>query len=353
MGISIDLAEARSVLEAAVEVARSNAQLPNEWTDRTIANDQCPSKTFTPVLGTALLAKATDPRIDALSLKQKPGKNAYSARVLADKVLVPGAIVYGYFLRTTGREPLNNQPFFRYLRIDEIDRIKGGAAAYLPKLIEACEEINMLGSEEARLALAAFLRVRIQAHEDRENIDLRASELSLLETIDKTVRFVTEKPEGGKRGQAFVAAAFDLGGHDVRSIRVNDPSRNMPGDVIVIQSAVPVLAVEVRQKPVDFEDTQHFAESLRGGGVPLGLVAMLSPKQKQLDADEVQAKAEQNYGVALDCAYGVRQMLLTSVTWSGQPLDESLRTFPERYLSRLREIEVADESIREWASQFE
>ncbi len=184
-------------------------------------------------------------------------------------------------------------------------------------------------------------------------MDLRTSQLSFVKTIETTEKFVIDFPEGGRRGQAFVAAAFDLAGHDVRSIRVNDPSRNMPGDVAIVRATEPVIAIEVRQKQVSFADTMHFAESLRQGAVPLGLIAMLSPDQARLDDVAVQVQAESDFGVALDCVYGVRQLLVTAFAWSGAPLESSLESFPKLFLYRLREIEVADATIVEWADLFE
>ena len=167
MGLGVDLEVARSVLAAAIELAASDRRVPTEWTEWTHRIDACPSTTFTVALGTALLAKATNPEIDALALKATSGPSAYSARTVGHKVLVPGAVQFGYDLRATGREPLNNQPFFRYDRIDEIERIHQSARPYLPDLIAACATINSLNGREARAALAAFLRVRIDAASSR------------------------------------------------------------------------------------------------------------------------------------------------------------------------------------------
>src|SRR5262249_2157007 len=134
MGITPDRQRASDLLDKAVKWAESSRRVPDEWTARAKRIDECPNKTFTPALGTALLPKATDERIDALALKEDSGQNAYPARNLAPSVLVPAAPDYGFDLRTTGREPLNNQPFFRYDRIDEIERVRPSARPFLPDL---------------------------------------------------------------------------------------------------------------------------------------------------------------------------------------------------------------------------
>ena len=112
MGISLDYGRARSVFLAAIEWAESGRPVPTEWVDRTARVAALESRTYTPMLATALLARATDDRVDALSLKVESGDAAYSARTLCHNVLVPASVTHGFSLRTTGREPLNNQPFF-------------------------------------------------------------------------------------------------------------------------------------------------------------------------------------------------------------------------------------------------
>lgn len=352
MGLGVDQAKAKAILADAVERAVSDRAVPREWTDWTRRIDESPSKTFTVALGTALLAKATNPAIDALALKATSGDDAYSARSVAHGVLVPGAVEHGYDLRATGREPLNNQPFFRYDRIDEIDRIHASARPYLPELIAAGQAINALSARRAKAALAAFLRVRIAAANERQAIDLRGSGLSMTDLMEKTEAFVTDDPEEGRRGQAFVAAAFDLAFDAIRSSRVNDPSRRMPGDVQVLERGAAVLAIEVRQKIVSHQDTMHFAEALRKGGVAAGLVAMLDPGQGDLDERAVMEDAETTYGVFLSVAYGVADILIPASVWSGSPLDVVLTDFPRHMLARLEEIEATQAAVRAWGDLF-
>jgi hypothetical protein len=349
---AVDIEAARAVLAAAIELAASDRSVPTEWTEWTRQIDECPSTTFTVALGTALLAKATNPEIDALALKASSGPGAYSARAVGHNVLVPGAVQFGYDLRATGREPLNNQPFFRYDRIDEIARIHQSARPYLPKLIAACTAINSLKAPEARTALAAFLRVRLGAARSQHAIDLQGFGASMSDLIDNTEAFITSDAEGGRRGQAFVAAAFDLASSSVRSGRVNDPSRRMPGDVQLLQRGVPVLAVEVRQKIVSDEEAMHFARSLRDGKVATGMIAMLDPGQPKLEERRVLINAEAMHGVFLSLAYGVQGVLAPAAVWCGLSLDAIMKRFPARMLARLEEIEASRDGIQAWARLF-
>lgn len=352
MGLTVDLEHAYDVLDEAARLATSERLVPAAWTEWTRRIDASPSKTFTVALGTALLAKATNPDVDPLALKATSGPRAYSARTVGHRVLVPGSVRYGYDLRATGREPLNNQPFFRYDRIDEIDRIHASARPHLPNLIDACRAISRLDADEALTALAAFLRVRMEAARARQAIDLRGVSLSMSDLISRTEDFVTTDPEGGRRGQAFVAAAFDLASAAVRSERVNDPSRVMPGDVQVLERGTPVLAVEVRQKVVTYEETMQFAASLRRAEVAIGMVAMLHAAQHELDDYDVLVDAQELHGVFLSLAYRVQGVLGAAAVWCGRSLDTVLSEFPQRMLHRLEEIEVSRESLRAWAVLF-
>jgi hypothetical protein len=352
VGLSVDRDQAAKVLEAAAQQADSDRRVPKEWTLRTRKIDECPSRSFTPVLGTALLARATNPEIDALALKSGAGPRGYSARSIATGVLVPGAVKYGYDLRATGREPLNNQPFFRYDRIDRMDHVRADAEPWVPVLIDSCKAINKLDAAEAKSALAAYLRVRMEAACARHAIDLRGSALSMVVLLAQTEAFIDANPEGGRRGQAFVAAAFDLASANVRSIRVNDPSRRMPGDVQVLNHGAPVLAIEARQKPVSTEEVALFAESLRKGEVASGLVAMLHSEQPKLDATEVLKAAERQSGVFVWLAYGAFEILGAAAVWSGCSLDDVLIDFPQRMAERLEEIEVSPTALEDWEQLF-
>jgi SacI restriction endonuclease len=353
VGLSVNIEEARALLDEAVDWASSERRVPSEWIDWTHRVDASPSKTFTVALGTALLAKAANPSIDALALKATSGPSAYSARTVAHKVLVPGAVQHGYDLRATGREPLNNQPFFRYDRIDEIDRIHSNAKPFLPDLIAACTAVNQLDASEAQAGLAAFLRIRIEAARERQSIDLPDSEESMGRLLESTETFVISKPEGGRRGQAFVAAAFDLVFSSVRNARVNDPSRRFPGDVQVLEGAVAVLAAEVRQKPVSYFEALQFAESLQKASVATGLLVMLNPEQDKLDDYDLLADAENLHGVALSTSYRVQDLLMSAVIWCGKPHSAVLTGFPQQMLARLEEIDASRAGIKEWLKLFD
>jgi hypothetical protein len=350
MGLAVNQKAAKAILDEAAAWALSERPVPVEWVNWTHEVDASPSKTFTVALGTALLAKATNPNIDALALKATSGPQAYSARTIAHNVLVPGAAEHGYDLRATGREPLNNQPFFRYDRIDEIDRIHTNAKPFLPTLIGACWAINELDTSQALAGLAAFLRIRIGAVRERVVVT-HSTGMSLQTLIAETEKFVHGNPEGGRRGQAVVAAIFDLVFPNVRSSRVNDPSRRFPGDVQIVDGEA-VFAIEVRQKVVSYPEALQFAARLQDANVMAGLIVMLSPGQPEIDAFKLLENAEKRYGIVLGIAYSVHSLFMSAITWSGKPVSTVQAGFPGRMLARLEEIDSSRSGIKEWTRIF-
>ena len=287
-----------------------------------------------------------------MALKESTGPNAYSARGVAHGVLVPAAPAFGFDLRATGREPLNNQPFFRYDRIDEIDRVRPAAKPFLPDLVEACKRINKLSAGDAKAALAAFVRVRLEAAAAAKSVDLRGEPLGVAMLVEAVEAFVSENPEGGRRGQALVAGVFDLVFGQVRTGRVNDPSRKYPGDVQALDGAVVLLAAEVRQKVVYETDVLQFASSLRDAGVANGVMVALHPDQEPLPRDDLLREAETTHGVLVSIIEGTPELMLGALLWSGRALEDLLSSFPQHMLARMAEIEVSPEGQQRWAALF-
>lgn len=353
MGIVVDQREAGVVLASAFAMASSAKSVPREWIDTTREVDACPSRTFTVALGTALLARATDPRIDALALKATTTPNAYSARTIAHNVLVPFAKQHRISLRATGREPLNNQPFFRYDRIDEIDRIHTSARPYLPALIAACKAINGLSADEAQSALAAFLRERLARSKEAVAVSITDT-TELVALIPLIERFVEHQSDGGRVGQAVVAAVVDLSFDQVRTGRINDPSRHFTGDVqaMAADGVAAVLSVEARQKPVSESDVRAFVEAVAADGIPRALMAALDARQPPLDVAGLAREALAEDGVLLSITLSVTELFGAACTWNPAAL-ERVPEFPQLLVKRLQEIETADDAISWWVSQFD
>jgi hypothetical protein len=105
VGMTVSQTAARQRLDEAFAWASSDRPVPEAWTRFAEQTFQMTSKTYTPALGTVLLARATDDRIDPLSIKTEFGPNTYSLRTVGHEVLVPAARSLGFSIRNTGREP--------------------------------------------------------------------------------------------------------------------------------------------------------------------------------------------------------------------------------------------------------
>jgi hypothetical protein len=351
MPIKLDYELALRRFAEALALARSDATLPLAWVGYAEKLSQSPAKTFPVMLGTALLAKATNPRVDPFSLKTRKIPNAYSARSLCKDVLVPCAVEARINLGTTGREPLNNQPFFRFERVAPDMVVRESGRPYLDVLCSALKAAEPLGSRESLEALAAFLRVRMRA--DTAAPPVLAEEMSdIQELADTSSRFIAENPEHGKRGQAFLAACLSLVFDEVKTARVFDPSRHIPGDVSVSESGVPTLAAESKQRPTSSSEVLQFVARCREVAMSRAIVATLDPRQPPLDVNELRGVAWRDHGVHLSVMSGAAELLLSSLTWTSKLLDEAVREFPLLMAARLAELEVSNEGQQAWARNF-
>ena len=344
MGLMIDKKRARAQLDRAIALAQSDAPLPADWLERTERMGTFEDKTCLVVLGTALLATATDDSVDALTLKSRAGNKAYSARGLAHGVLVPASIDHRFDLRTTGREPLNNQPFFHSDRVDVMPRVKHPDE--IRYLVECLEEVDYLREDEAVMALAAFLRHRIGAAEMAVPIDLGRTSADLTRINDACKQFLTESAESGKRAQALVAAALDLVFDDVRTARVFDPSRALPGDVQAFYKLERVVAVEVRAKPVTYSDAVHFVRSAAAAAFPHAMIAGLG--SIAADVLGMSESAWEENGVFVTVYSSFSDILMDALAWSRRPLNQLLMEFPEDVVERLIQLEVQASSLATW-----
>jgi hypothetical protein len=345
VSIKISPTTARQRLEAALGWAESEESLPELWLDLALQAFQMPAKTYVPALGTALLARATDDRIDPLSIKASHGPNTYSLRGLCHEVLVPAARQFGFSIRNTGREPINNQPFFRYDHMTEIDRVRDRAS--FEQFMSGIKKVEELDQSQALAALAAYLRVAIAAARQLKDYSVDPSGLTLQRVIRIVEEFLEEGIDRPNRTQALVAAAFDVTHADVRSRRLNDPSRDYPGDIQAFDGEAPILAVEVRAKSVLGTEVEGFTSACRQANIERAFMVVIWPGHRPLSA-RGHREAALELGVLLTIIERVDDLLTYVFGWADVPLSSALKTFTVAALQRLKEIEAHDESLQRW-----
>jgi hypothetical protein len=313
------------------------------------------SKTHIAFLGTAMLAKALDLRADLFAIKPthaKDNEHAFSARTLCHSVLVPLAAELGISLGVTGREPLNNQPYFRMTRLDDGTPVHSGGRAAFDYMLELVRELQNLRSEDGALgALRAFIGVRM-GYQPRYGAREGAAQITPERLTAVIQEFVQANSEGGKRAQAIVAGLLDVFATPsrVESGRINDPSRKYPGDVCVRflgNAEVWEKAFEVRDKPVAASDVQIFGKKCVDMQVREAAVVMVSAQQPRLDGQQLAAWAA-GFGVGLTLFHGWPEFVEQVLFWSALPKPEAASQAVEFIHDRLIAVEAHPESVAHW-----
>ncbi|MGH1470862.1 MAG: restriction endonuclease, SacI family [Cellvibrionaceae bacterium] len=352
--------EAKDILLQEAENEK-NLPIDQAWRDRIDAFSRTceeTSKTHIAFLGTALLAKCVNLAIDAYSVKAGDDSDgAYSARGLAHGVLVPQAPRLNINLGVTGREPLNNQPYFRIKRITRDVPVRGNAQIAIDSLIDLLEIINTISSQEdARNALRAFIHIRRQYSPSYAALDDNAPTITLDELIGAVSQFVSENSEGGKRAQAVVAGLLDLyaGPDRVLSGRINDPDRHLPGDVGIRKKDNPEeweKVFEVRDKSVSSEDVYLFVQKATENNVSEAAVISAHASQDKLNINDIKTWAKER-NVTITFYLGWHDFINQVVFWSEVPHLEGLKIIPKLVYERLIEIEASEEAVKKWVSIF-
>src|SRR6266540_4013262 len=149
-------------LEQAFLLANSKATLPTKWLQRAERLAESPSVAFIAAVGSVLLAKATDPQIDALVIQEREGSaGAFSLRGPA-KVLGTKRHAYGYDIGSTSdRDPINHGTLIGSTRWDvALQRITPAHKPFFQIILQWLSDINSLNKAQAVEALAAYIRVR-------------------------------------------------------------------------------------------------------------------------------------------------------------------------------------------------
>jgi len=305
-------------------------------------------------LGTAMLAKALNLDVDVFAIKAGTSDHrAYSVRSLGHGALVPHAVELGINLGVTGREPLNNQPYFRSDRMSPDIVVHSTARPLIGELCRILERLDKINdADAARAAFRAFIHVRRQYTPGYQEILATDEDVSTERLIRSIAEFVKENSEGGKRAQAVVAGLMDLfaGPDRVVTSRINDPDRHLPGDVGVRSTNEPdkwERVFEVRDKLVPQSDVYHFASKALTDGVEEAGIVAVDEQQEDIPFDEPRAWALER-GLALSLFRGWNDFVSQVVFWSEQPQRDATKIALSLIYERLIEVEVSEDGAKLW-----
>jgi len=324
--VRIDKVRALAILEEESASAASG-DVSDDWIERIRDLERAcagSNLTFFAALGTAMVAKVVDLEVDVFSLKAGASERGYSARSLCKDVVAAHAPRLGIDLGVTGREPLNNQPFYAEERISADLPVRKGAREALTLLLQTITALESIRSEpEARLALRSFLQVR-RRDDSRWLPAERGDTVLTLEALSTLVmEFVGLESEFGKRAQAVVAGVLDVAfGEDrVVTSRIHDPDRHFPGDV-----GVRVLEHELPHA---------------------GIVAVAGGQAVEELEPGVAWAAERGLLIATYTSW--RQFVRDVLFWSPHHLRDAVRIAHRTIFTRARELEVSEQGLEWWA----
>ena len=359
MSIRINKNEAGALVRSAAAAAERGA-FDADWFGKVeVLSRLCEeggSKTHIAFLGTAMIAKAARLDVDLFAIKpQHAGDNpkAFSARTLCHGVLVPLAADLGISIGVTGREPLNNQPYFRMTRLGDGTPVHRSARPAFEYTVELINELRaIVTQEDARAVLAAYIAER-RRYQPRYVIPGGESTITadaLLEAIQTLVR---DASESGRRAQAVVAGLMDAfaGTERVESGRINDPSRSHPGDVCVraVDNAEAwEKALEVRDKPVALSDVQIFGIKCLDMGVREVAVVAVADGQAPLDNVRL-SEWSGALGLGITVFTGWEDIVNQALFWAGDSKPAAARRAVEHIHERLIAVEASPRAVELWA----
>lgn len=351
MAITIDVDEAVRELEQAALLARDPGHSPSKlWLARVAELEGWKgNKLALTAFATAVLAKATEPDVDPLSLIDRSGDpHSYNARLFARDVVVPNARRLGFLLGTPGPDPLAGSPWFGPERIDEINKWKPSAK---PRADDLVGWLAGLSREEARLALVALIRLRSEARqrqlEERKTALMVIGGALFLGGLSSAVdRFINRNPEEGRRGAAAAAAAFEAAGKRVAARPVNDPGQI---DVDVLDRKHQLLiGIEVKQRRATEKDAIDIAVGVQERGATRAILCAFGQGTERLPDARLVHEADSEHGVLLHIVYGVGDLLRLASLTSEVDRPALLRDFPRVFSAQLEALGGGHEALDQW-----
>ena len=316
------------------------------------------SKTHIAFLGTEILAKSVDERVDLRAIKPTHATNrpnAYSARSLCHSVLVPLSAELGFSLGVSGREPLNNQPYFRMNQLGDNTPVHAGGRTAFDFMLGLIAELENASTITSRQALRAFIAVR-RGYQRRYGAADGLTGVTPEKLLVAIEGLVAADSEGGRRAQAVAAGLLDVvaGTGRVESGRINDPSRHYPGDVAVLAAEVAdgrtmvfEKAFEVRDKPVQFSDVAIFGRLCVDRGVQEAAMVLVFANQQPISVRELGHWASE-LGISMTIFMGWGDFVSQCLFWAplAKPLAATLAV--ETVRERLVGVEASSAAVAMW-----
>ena len=242
-------------------------------------------KTYRYVLFTALLAKATNERIDILSIQAKDNSiGAYDARSLCHKVVVPFERDHIPHSLGDSNEPYLNKPA-RFERLSLNNAVRdGNDLRILQSLVETLPKIKSKEEAFKYLSSAVFTLKQInQEYEQKYSVEDISLSNENSQAIYDYIDRLTERACEGETCPLIVSTLEELcfPNHKVIAHNVNEcgASSKEVGDIDIYQKPFTVAskrvedsymldsAIEVKDKYFSEQDVQHAISKFRAANL--------------------------------------------------------------------------------------
>ena len=289
---------------ATVDIKTAALILESALTEATPVNDEIASiissvlrgshKTYRYILVNALLAKATNQKIDALSLQKGDGKGGkFDARTLCHKVIVPFEKLKLQGCLGDSNEPFLNKPA-RFVSLSTNNAVRAGKdRETLENLITVLTQIHT--SEEAYTYLKSAMVVLIANHEDYlKKFSIGDSLIDVSEFSQLVLDYIYQISEHTMEGEVCPLIVAELEqlylGKDFKVVphKVNESgsSSKEVGDIDIFDSeGTLVNAIEVKDKTFSVQDVIHAVTKFRQANLTSSL--FIYGKNVLFDEDEV------------------------------------------------------------------
>ena len=238
-------------------------------------------------LVTQLLGKSVDPRRDALSIQRGEADTAeeagrWDARSFCQANVVPWVREAGQVLGTSP-EPYVNNPL-RRPRLDEGYEPRRNRQLWDKLVAVLCtvQETDDRGYTESQLRLCLASLAKLY---NELSVQFDVPQRISLEATVNVIESYMSTPSGGERPQVVVAALMRVAGEFFgifdkvvrQAINEADTATASPGDVICYKDGKHLLAVEVKDRSLTFDDVDTAILKARRSNVTEFLFATVPP----------------------------------------------------------------------------
>ena len=352
MSISIDHSKAEKII---LESFRNDCKTKDIITRNIETILSASHKTYKYVLVTGILAKATCPSANPITLQAGAQlKGAYDARSLCHKVLVPFERDFLHNILGGSNEPFLNKPA-RFTHLSKNNAVrKGKDKDTLLLLIETLSSIKNGKAAKQYLACAFdFLRKKIDEKSkiDSNNITYNPS---LIEVYEFSLKFIEKSFEGetsailvGTLESLLLASYHKKCEVITHKVNQSGASSKEVGDIDVFINDVFSYAIEVKDKNFTPYDLEHAFNKIKKNNGSKG--AFIYGLQASFDKSAIEEKIahfeEHNFFILFtDIRSFVKSTLFKMPSYSKKDFSKTL-------LSTAKKINCKD-TTREWILQL-